>query len=67
MYSSKYLDFLEWSKVYNHRMLGTHLTIEGAKECLASKNSMNSSSIKKKFKKNFIPYYRYNKKNSFQF
>lgn len=45
MYSSKYLDFLEWSKVYNHRMLGTHLTIEGAKECLASKNSMNKNRI----------------------
>jgi hypothetical protein len=42
MFSSKYLDFLDWSTVHNHRLSGTHLTSEGALACFKAKHAMNN-------------------------
>uniref|UniRef100_UPI0021821A27 LAGLIDADG endonuclease n=1 Tax=Gongronella sp. w5 TaxID=483437 RepID=UPI0021821A27 len=42
MYSSKYLDYLEWSKVLHLRLNKQHLINKGALMCLDAKNNMNS-------------------------
>lgn len=43
MFSSKYLDYLEWSKVLHLRLNKKHLINSGALMCLEAKNSMNTN------------------------
>jgi hypothetical protein len=42
MFSSKHLDYLEWSKVLHLRLNKQHLISKGALMCLDAKNNMNS-------------------------
>lgn len=42
MFSSKHLDYLEWSKVLHLRLNKQHLINKGALMCLDAKNNMNS-------------------------
>jgi hypothetical protein len=43
MFSSKRLDYLEWSKVLHLRLDKKHLIRDGALKCLEAKNSMNKN------------------------
>ena len=43
MFSSKHLDYLEWSKVLNLRLNKKHLIRSGALMCLEAKNNMNTN------------------------
>ena len=42
LYSSKYLDYQDWLKVYDIMLSNSHLTIEGKKKCIFFKSNMNS-------------------------
>lgn len=43
MFSSKHLNYLEWSKVLNLRLNKRHLIRSGALACLEAKNNMNTN------------------------
>jgi hypothetical protein len=46
LFSSKYQDFLDWSKFYNIRLSKEYKTIEGTNKLISLKNSMNTKRVK---------------------